>query len=101
MELGAMMNGSYHNFESHVNAQTVMKPIADFIATCGRAVTLRDIVEATGFKNTQVARTMPRLISKGVVRIAGRQPRTVTINHAGGWTTNATHHSNLYEWIGD
>ena len=101
MELGAMMNGSYQNFESYVNPQTVMKPIADFIATCGRRVTLRDIVEATGFKNTQVARTMPRLISKGVVRIAGRQPRIVTINHAGGWTTNATHHSNLYEWIGD
>lgn len=101
MELGTMMNGSYHNFESHVNAQTVMKPIADFIATCGRQVTLRDIVEATGFRNTQVARTMPRLISKGVVRIVGKRPWTLTIDHPGGWSTQTIHHSNLYEWVGD
>lgn len=95
------MTGSYHNFESHVNPQTVLKPIADFIATCGRQVTLRDIVKATGFKNTQVARTMPRLISKGVVKIVGARPRTETISHPGGWFVTATYQDNLYEWIGD
>lgn len=93
------MGGSYQNFR-HVEAPTVMKPIADYIAMAGAPVSLRDIVEATGFRNTQVARTMPRLISKGVVRISGKRERQFTVHHH--WTKQPitwTYRDNLYEWV--
>lgn len=92
------MRGSYQNFR-HVEAPTVMKPIADYIAAASGPVTLGDIVKATGFMNTQVARTMPRLIDKGVVRICGKRERLMPVIAWGRHPVTRVHQDNLYEWV--
>lgn len=88
------------NLAGWVHEPTVQDPVLDAIHKIGRPVTLTELVEITGFKNTQLARVLPRLHTQGRVR-RWKEPWAQVVPHRNGTIMTVNKTRWVYEGVKD